>query len=207
MKNLISSQRIFTLSKRIVQIFITLVLLACLSACGGGASNDGGESFDSFSYDGGTTGSGRIDVFGTLSGDEGSELSNVTVTLEETGQTAVTDENGNFSINVDEAVAKESLTFKFLGNKIAASSVVEAIPADTVSINVEFLFDENDGSVETGEVDIITENNGVVERPAADELWDNPPVEEVDSTPAPAPAPAPTPTPTPTPASNACSRA
>lgn len=165
----------------LVSLSIALIL-SCLSACGGGSG--GVESFDSFQYEGGTVGIGKekVDFYGTLTNEQGEALANVEVVVPETGETTITDTAGNFRIQLDKATRNVEVAFR--GEGVTANSASIAIPENAVLLNVEFVLDEDTGTVDTDKVEVLTENgDAIVESEETSESTEEFPQEDVATDP------------------------
>ena len=141
---------------------------------------------------GGTEGSGVIEVSGKLANVAGAPIAGVEVTIPETGDIVTTDNEGNFAVQVDPAVA-ESLTFEFRGNGIDTSTTITEIPTNASAVSVNFVFDNDDGTVTPEEIDVTVPPADPSPEPTAA------PAPPTGSTPAPTSTPTTPNEPTPTP--------
>lgn len=152
------------------RIALCIVVLMLIGGCAGGSRGTG--SVGSRTYE------------GMLVDNSGAPLAGVTVTLQPDGAAVagssagsssthasaraatensdVTDESGNYSI---ELPGRDSnVTFTFSGPQIQASFVIEGISEDVIAITVDFKASEDGTSVEPTKIDVSSDD----EAPASD---------------------------------------
>lgn len=120
--------------------FLLFAALFVLSACAGGSSGTGGRTYD-----------------GTVtSSSTGRTLSGVTVMIAGTGEAAVTDAEGRYSI---ESTSEEStVTFEFNGPSIQASYTLSDISPAAEVVNADFEISEETEEVVLTHVDVREHN-------------------------------------------------
>lgn len=91
-----------------------LVLTVYLPSCGGGTDGSGVRSFN-----------------GQLLSESATPLAGATVTVAETGDSAITDENGSFSISTRLADGQTSATFVIQDESVSTSAVLDDIAPDS----------------------------------------------------------------------------
>lgn len=121
------------LSMSLCQLTFCL-LLGALPACGGGSSATG-------SYGDGTL------IKGVLQSATGEPLSDVVVTVEDTMEMTVTDENGEFELETEKPVSEE-VTITFNSDEIDASITVEIVAPAVAELQVELAYDATANKVE-----------------------------------------------------------
>lgn len=118
------------------------VLLVLLHGCGGGSAGTGGQRFD-----------------GEVVTRDGAPISNATVTITDTGDSAISDSNGRFSIDTDSVSG--AVTFEIVSDDSSATTVVHDIPEDAVEIEVRIEFDKEQKEAKPTKVEIKKRNNQV----------------------------------------------
>ncbi len=114
-----------------------LVLLVFLFGCGGGSSGTGLQ--------------GPV-LEGLIVSPEGEGVEGVTVTVSETGDQTVSDQNGEFSVDVTEPV--DGITVQLDGGQIQTGISVNNIPDSTTGIDIAVTVDPNTGGVSDTDVSL-----------------------------------------------------
>lgn len=127
----------------ILQTIVAMIIVAGFStACSGG----------------GTAGTGGTLRFlgGVTSRTTGDAVPNLGVTLNETGDMAVTDQDGMFTIETGRLAG--SVTLRFMDDDIDDDAIVDNIPATASVITVTFEVDDDDQTVETSSVEVTEDD-------------------------------------------------
>lgn len=99
---------------------ILLVVVLLCGGCGGGTT--------------GTGGTGSLDFSGRVLSDSGSPIGNVTVTIQETGDTAITDNEGKFKIESN--VTSAELTLLVETDSAQAMTTISGLPQTPAEVDV-----------------------------------------------------------------------
>jgi len=110
-----------------LKTLLTLLLILILGACGGG-----------------TEGTGGVTISGKLQTANSQPVAGVSVTVEETGDSAVTDQNGDFVIQTDRI---SNATLAFEDDKLAARATVNNIPNSATRVDVTCVLDRERNNV------------------------------------------------------------
>jgi len=120
---------------------IFLILLISVSiGCGGGSAGTGGQRFD-----------------GEIVTRDGTPVPNATVTLTNTGDSAVSDANGKYSIDTDSLSG--TVTIEVALDNSTATTQVNDIPEDASEIEVRIEFDKDREEAKPTKVEIKRRNN------------------------------------------------
>ncbi len=101
---------------------------------------------------GGTSGTGGQNFLGRMVSSDQTPLANVTITILESGDSGVTDANGNFLIEAD--TAGGDLNFEFVRSDINTSLLIPAIPADAELVTLELEYSPPENKVTPKKIEI-----------------------------------------------------
>ena len=119
------------MSKNIMNRLFVFIIIVILSSCGGGTTGTGTLSERSFS--------------GTLNDTKGSPLASFNITILESGDSAKTDENGNFLI--DTSLEEDKATFLVEGSSLNNEVEVSNLPQDQGVVNLELEGDTENNTI------------------------------------------------------------
>lgn len=160
---------------------LIMLCSALLASCGGGSSDSGMPSINS--------------VSGFIHTHTGVPLSDIAVTLEETGDSAATDAAGNFHISTD--LQATSIHLSLSRDDFEGNAVINDIPADVVKVVVDLSADTATGQVQVVSVRVILKN-GATPTPTPSAVLTATPSAGATATPSTDTTPSGTATPTPT---------
>lgn len=120
--------------KSAVKILFAIFLTLLISSCAGGSRGTGGITFE-----------GRITQL------DGTPEPNFAVSILETGDTGLSDENGNFSIQTER---RSSYGLLFEREQFSAVSEVTEIPSNASRVRGSFVLDEENGEVRNERIEI-----------------------------------------------------
>lgn len=127
--------------KRICKFLIAVMALALLVGCGGGSS--------------GTDGGVSLRISGKVKNTNGQSLREVVVTVQETGDQAVTDAEGSFKIET--RAAEKALTLLIEKDSKEATATIDVSSAndgDTVSVELEL----DEANFQVGQVSVTVDS-------------------------------------------------
>lgn len=124
------------------RFILFLLLVSFCFACGGGSRGTGGTSV----Y-------GRISSTSTRILKNVAELENINVTILETGESDISDSDGNFKINSSQTLSN-LITLEFSKNNFLAQTEVANVPVENTEVRVEVEVDQNNNTAELNEVEI-----------------------------------------------------
>lgn len=128
-------KRIFTFS----YLLILLMQIIAFPGCGGGTT--------------GTGGTGSTEFSGKILDDSGAPVGNAMVTIEETGDSAVTDDQGNFT--VETSIESSSVTVRVQSEATDVKTTVDDIPDEPQSIAVTFEINRRKNTLSVKRRDVI----------------------------------------------------
>jgi hypothetical protein len=140
-----------------VTVLLFLILVACSS--GGGTSGTGGELLSDASTIRRFTGV-------ITSRTDNTPLANVEITIDETGTTATTDENGRFDF---ESSAVDFATLIFNAPAFEVAVVVEGLESGVAGAEIAVIVDEQTNSIVSSEVVIIDSVDQFSDSPVSNE--------------------------------------
>lgn len=112
---------------RTFQLVITCIAVACMISCAGGGSR----------------GTGGFEFQGRVLNENLTPLARVRITIAETGDSTLTDENGFYSLST--SFSAESVEYLIEGPGVTAQFVFAGIPVDAVALTLDFQV-ENEGT-------------------------------------------------------------
>lgn len=114
-------------------IYLILIpLLSLVSACGGG-----------------TEGTGGVQIEGKILSEDNVPLSNINVSVTETGDSDLTDADGNFLIDTQ---LRSSIELEFRGDGIDAKSKIDNIPSSAKKVSATFRANKKKNTVDPEDV-------------------------------------------------------
>ncbi len=131
--------RASALMRRVLLTLIFAFVLLNVPGCGGGTT--------------GTGGTGSTEFSGKLLDEAGAPVSNAVVTIEETGDTAITDTEGNFTVETE--VSTSTVTVHVQSDSTDAKTTIDQIPADPKSIAVTLQLNRRKNILEVKRRDVI----------------------------------------------------
>ena len=142
---------------RLITIIVSLMLLG---GCGGGTSGTGGLSIN-----GNLSGSQLRSLRASApSANDNFPLEGVLVTLEETGETDITDSSGSFTVLAPPVALSSQITLKFNGSNFESSYNIKNIPATASEVKLQLHLNSETEEVEGDSEDFKDQDGNEVER-------------------------------------------